>query len=152
MLESACMKDEPNPTPQDSAQAPGAPVANMGMSQPVGQVNVHPPNMTPNMGQQGMHQTNMADMVPANMAQQGLAQANMTPQSMAQAGMVQQAQQAQQIVQMDMSNIDPSIGLQHMGGMAPMGNMGNMSAPGHAMNMQGGQLRSEKLEEMPQEM
>lgn len=150
------MKEEPNPTPQDSTQsqgAPGAPVANMGMSQAMGQINMGQPNMTPNLGQQGMSQANLADMGQTSMGhQQGIAQANMSQQSMSHASM---AQQAQQIAQMDMSNIDPSIGLQQMGGMNPMGNlgnMGNMSAHGRGMGMQGGQLRNEKIDEMPQDM
>ena len=36
---------------------------------------------------------------------------------------------AAQMAQMDMSNIDPSIGLQPMSNMGPMGNMNNMSPP-----------------------
>ncbi|KAL6714876.1 hypothetical protein ACLMJK_007136 [Lecanora helva] len=149
MLEGACMKEEPNPVPVDTTQSQGAPVANMGMGQPTGQPGLDSPNMAPNVAQQPMNHANMANMVQANMAQQqGYPPPHMNQQNMTQASM---AQQAQQIVQMDMSNIDPSIGLQQMGGMAPMGHMGNMSGHGRGMNMPGGQYH-EKIEEMPQEM
>jgi len=151
MLETSCMKEEPNPTPQDNPQSQGAPVANMGMGQAMNQANMGQPNMGPPMGQQSMDHANMANMGPTNMGQpQDLGQANMSQQGLAQASM---AQQAQQLAQMDMSNIDPNIGLQPMGGMAPMGNMGNMSGPaGRGMSLQGGQLRNDRIEEMPQEM
>lgn len=148
------MKEEPNPAPQDSSQPQGAPVANMGMGQAVNQANMGQPNMSQNMGPQNMGQANMANMGQANMGQQqGLGQPNMNQQNMNQASIAQQAQQAQQMAQMDMSNIDPSIGLQPMSSMAPMGNMTSISpSPGHGMNMQGGQVRNDRIDEVPQEM
>ena len=143
MLESACMKDEPNPQPLDASPSQGAPVANMGMTSAMNQAS---------MGQPNMGQVGMANMGQANMGQpQGLGQASMSQQHMAQASMA--AHQAQQLAQMDMSNIDPTIGLQQMGGMAPMGNMGSMGGPpGRGMSMQGGQIRNDRIEELPQEM
>ena len=137
MLENACMKDEPNPEPQDTnnnaVQSPGAPVANMGM----GQVNMGQPPM----GQASMGQAHMAQ---ANMGQ-NVGQANMG-QSIGQTQMGQaQLAQAAQMAQMDMSNIDPSIGLQPMSNMGPMGNMSNMGPPGRGIGMQGGQMREEEI-------
>ena len=139
MLETACMKDEPNPEPQDNSNSnnmspQGAPVANMGMGQPnMGQS----PMGQANMGQAHMGQANMGQ----NMGQVNMSQANQG-QSMGQAQMAQMAQ-------MDMSNIDPSIGLQTMGNMAPMGNLGNMAPPGRGMGMQG---VHDQIDEMPSDM
>ena len=142
MLENACMKDEPNPEPQDTSsnavQSPGAPVANMGMGQAnMGQVNMGQPPL----GQASMGQAHMAQ---ANMGQ-NVGQANMG-QSIGQTQMGQaQLAQAAQMAQMDMSNIDPSIGLQPMSNMGPMGNMSNMGPPGRGIGMQGGQMREEEI-------
>lgn len=35
----------------------------------------------------------------------------------------------QTVAQMDMTNIDPSIGIQQMGNMTPVGSMGGMAPP-----------------------
>ena len=156
MLEAACMKDEPNPKSQENAQPHGAPVANMGMGQPMSPANVAQPGMGQSMGQQEMSAAHMMNMGPANIGHQpGLGQVNMSPQTMAQASM---AQQAQQMAQIDMSNIDPNIGLQQMGSISAMGNMGSMGnpsgapGPGQPMKWDRGQLRNERVEELPQEM
>ncbi|KAK3171115.1 hypothetical protein OEA41_003199 [Lepraria neglecta] len=144
MLETACMKDEPNPEPQDNINnnnmsPQGAPVANMGMVQPnMGQANMgQSPMGQANMGQAHMGQANMGQ----NMGQVNVSQANQG-QGMDQAQMAQMAQ-------MDMSNIDPSIGLQTIGNMAPMGNLGNMAPPGRRMGMQG---VHDRIDEMPSDM
>ena len=50
-----------------------------------------------------------------------------------------------QVAQMDMSSIDPSIGLQPMSNIGPMGNMNNMGPPGRWIGMQGGQMRDEEI-------
>jgi hypothetical protein len=149
MLEAACMKEEPNPIPQESSQSPGAPVANMGMGPGIGQANMGHPNMnlSQNVGQ-NMSQANMANMgqTTRGRPQHSMGQVNMShhQQSMSQAAI---AQQAQEMAQMDMSNIDPSIGLQHMGNLAPMGN------PGRGTNMHGGgQMHDDRIDEMPPEM
>lgn len=142
------MKDEPNPVPQDASQTPGAPVANMGMGQPMAQPNMGQAHIGQNVGQQNMGQANMANMG----QQQNVTPPNMNQtmsQSLGQQNIAQQAQQ--QIAQIDMSNIDPSIGLQPMP-THPMGNMGNMPGAGRGMNMQGGQIHNDKIEEVPQEM
>ena len=158
------MKEEPNPTVQDTSQPQGAPIANMGMVQPVNQANMGQKSPSQNMGPQSMGQANMANMGQPNMGgpplgqpnmgqQQGLGQVNMGQQNLNQVSMAQQPQQVQQIAHIDMSNIDPSIGLQSMNGMAPMGNMANIPpSPGHGMNMQGGPIRNERIDEIPQEM
>ncbi|KAF6224022.1 hypothetical protein HO133_010596 [Letharia lupina] len=156
MLETACMRDEPPPTPQDNnaPQSQGAPVANMGMG---------PTNMGPgNMGQGNMGQDMGQNMGQANMGQGPMGQANMGQVNMGQDGMGQgemgQGGMGQNMVQpkyepLDMSNIDPNIGMQQMGNMGPMPNMGTMgAAPARGMGMQGGQMRSERIDEMPQEM
>ena len=135
------MRDEPPPTPQDNnvPQSQGAPVANMGM----GPTTVGPGNMGQDMSQ---------NMGQANMGQGPMGQANMGQVNMGQDGMAQNMVQPK-YEQLDMSNIDPNIGMQQMGGMGPMGNMGNMgnmgAAPGRGMGMQGGQMRSERIDEMP---
>ena len=158
MLETACMRDEPPPTPQDNnvPQPQGAPVANMGM----GPANVPQGNMgQANMGQANMGQDMGQNMGQANMVQGTMGQANMGQVNMGQDGMgrgdMGQSGMAQNMVQpkyepLDMSNIDPNISMQQMGGMGGMGNMGNMA--GRGMGMQGSQMRSERIEEMPQEM
>ena len=145
------MRDEPPPTPQDNivSQTQGAPVANMGMG-------------PTNMGQGNMGQANMGQDMVQNMGQGPMGQANMGQVNMGQDGIGQgdmgQGDMAQNLVQpkyeqLDMSNIDPNIGIHQMGGMGPMGSMGNIgAAPGRGMGMQGGQLRSERIDEMPQEM
>ena len=46
--------------------------------------------------------------------------------------------------QMGMSNIDPSIGLQPMSNMGPMGNLNNMSTPRRGIGIRGGQTREEE--------
>ena len=153
MLESACMKDEPNPQSQDASPSQGAPIANMGMASAMNQANMGQPNMGPHVGQgvgqPSMGQAGLANMGPASMGQPpGLGPSHMSQQHMAQASIA--AHQAQQLAQMDMSNIDPTIGLQQMGGMTPMGTMGTMSGPaGRGMNMQTGQIRSDRIEELP---
>lgn len=156
MLETACMRDEPPPTAQDNniPQPQGAPVANMGM----GPANV----AQGNMGQANMGQDMSQNMGQANMGQGPIGQANMGQVNLGQDGMgrgdMGQGGMAQNMVpskyeELDMSNIDPNIGMQQMGGMGGMANMGNMgTAPGRGMGMQGGQMRSERIEEMPQEM
>ena len=150
------MRDEPQPTPQDTnvPQSQGAPVANMGMA---------PPNMGQDMGQ-NMGQTNMGPgpMGQANMGQGPMGQANMGQINMGHDGMGQgemgQGGMAQNVVQpkyepLDMSNIDPNIGMQQMGGMGQMGNMGNIGAgSGRGMALPGGQMRNERIDEMPHEM
>lgn len=150
------MRDEPPPTPQDNnaPQSQGAPVANMGMG---------PTNMGPgNMGQGNMGQDMGQNMGQANMGQGPMGQAHMGQVNMGQDGMGQgeigQGGMGQNMVQpkyepLDMSNIDPNIGMQQMGNMGPMPNMGTMgAAPARGMGMQGGQMRSERIDEMPQEM
>ena len=146
MLETACMRDEPQPTPQDNnvPQSQGAPVANMGM----GPTNMGQ-DMGHNMGQANMGQGPMgqANIGQANMGQDGMGQGDMGPGGMA-PNIVQPKYE-----QLDMSNIDPNIGMQQISNMGPMGNMGNMgAAPGRGMGIQGGQMRSERIDEMPQEM
>jgi len=147
MLETACMKDEPNPQPLDSnnanMQLQGAPVANMGMGQggmgqsPMGQAN---------MGQ-GIGQAQMSQNMAQSLAQAGMTQANLGQHMSPDMG--QNMGQAQ-MGQIDMSNIDPSIGLQTMGNIDPMANMGNMAGPpGRGMGMQGGQMHGEFKDEMP---
>ena len=141
MLETACMREEPPPTPQDNnvPQSQGAPVANMGM----GSTNMGQGNMgQANMGQGNMGQDLGQNMGPANMGQISMGQEGMAP------NMVQSKYE-----QLDMSNIDPNIAMQQMGSMGPMGGMGHMgAAPGRGTGMQGGQMRSERIDEMPQEM
>lgn len=146
------MRDEPQPTPQDNnvPQSQGAPVANMGMAPTnIGQGNLGGQDMGQNMGQGNMGQGPMgqANMGQVNMVQDGMGQGDVGQGGMAQ-DMVQPKYE-----HLHMSNIDPNIGMQQMGGMGSMGNMGNMgSAPGRGMGMQGGQMRSERIDEMPQEM
>ncbi|KAK4696770.1 hypothetical protein P7C71_g1205, partial [Lecanoromycetidae sp. Uapishka_2] len=156
MLETACMKDEPNPQPIDNSnnmQAQGAPVANMGMSPggmgqaPMGQAN---------MGQ-GMGHSQMSQNMAQSLAQAGIHQANMghMGQDMSQ-DMGQDIGQDMgpsmgqpQMGQIDMSNIDPSISQMTMGNMAPMAAMGNMAGShGRAMGIRGGQMQEFK-DEMP---
>lgn len=141
------MRDEPNHNPQDNSVPPsqGAPVANMGM----GPTNMGPANMGQDMGQ-NLGQANMAQvsMGQANMAQVNMGQDGMGQSDMGQGAMAQNMVQPK-YEQLDMSNIDPNIGMQQMGGMGNMGNMG--AAPGRGMGMQGGQMRSERIDEMPQE-
>lgn len=146
------MRDEPPPTPQDNSlpQSQGAPVANMGMGPTnMGQGNMGQANMGQDMSQ-SMGQANMGQgpMGQANMGQDGIGQSDM-----GQGGMTQNMVQPK-YEHLDMSNIDPNIGMQQIGGMGPMGNMGNIgnigAAPGRGM--QGGQMRSERIDEMPQEM
>ena len=136
------MRDEPQPTPQDNnvPQSQGAPVANMGM----GPTNMGQ-DMGHNMGQATMGQGPMgqANMGQVNMGQDGMGQSDMGPGSIAQ-DMVQPKYE-----QLDMSNIDPNIGMQQMSNLGPMG---NMATPGRGMGIQGGQMRSERIDEMPQEM
>ena len=148
------MRDEPPPTPQDNniPQSQGAPVANMGMGAPnMGQGNMGQANMGqdrgPNMGQVNMGQGPMGQ---ANMGQVNMGQDGMGQSEMGQGGMPQNVVQPK-YEQMDMTNIDPSIGMQQIGGMGPMANMGSMGA-GRGIGMQGGQMRSERIDEMPQEM
>ena len=153
------MRDEPPPTPQDNnvPQPQGAPVANMGMG--VGPANVPQGNMgQANMGQD-MGQNMGQNMGQANMVQGTMGQANLGQVNLGQDGMgrgdMGQGGMAQNMVQpkyepLDMSNIDPNIGIQQMGGMGGMGNMGNVA--GRGMGMQGGQMHSERIEEVPQEM
>ena len=145
MLETACMRDEPPPTPQDNnvVQSQGAPVANMGL----GRTNMGQANMGQDMGQ-NLGQANMVQgpMGQANMGQVNMGQDGMTQSDMGQGGMTQNMVQPK-YEQLDMSNIDPNIGMQQMGGMGTMG-----AGPGSGMGMQGGQMRSERIEEMPQEM
>lgn len=153
MLETACMRDEAPPTPQDNSipQPQGAPVANMGM----GPTNMGPGNMgQANMGQDMGQNMGQANMVPGPMGQANMGQVNMGQDGMGR-GDMGQVDMAQNMVQpkyeqLDMSNIDPSIGIPQMGSMGPMGNMNNMG--GRGMGMQGGQMRSERIDEMPQEM
>ena len=140
------MRDEPPPTSQDNnvVQSQGAPVANMGLG---------PTNMGQDMGQ-NMGQANMAQapMGQANMGQVNMGQDGMTQGDMGQGGMTQNMVQPK-YEQLDMSNIDPNIGMQQIGGMGTMGNMSNTgAAPGRGISMQGGQMRSERIDEMPQEM
>lgn len=155
------MRDEPPPTAQDNnlPQPQGAPVANMGM----GPANVAQGNMgQANMGQANMGQDMSQNMGQANMGQGPIGQASMGQVNLGQDGMgrgdMGQGGMAQTIGppkygELDMSNIDPNIGMQQMGGMGGMANMGNMgTAPGRGIGMQGGQMRSERIEEMPQEM
>lgn len=139
------MRDEPPPTPQDHnvVQSQGAPVANMGL----GPTNMGQANMGQDMGQ-NLGQANMVQgpMGQANMGQVNMGQDGMTQGDMGQGGMTQNMVQPK-YEQLDMSNIDPNIGMQQMGGMGTMG-----AAPGRGMGMQGGQMRSERIDEMPQEM
>ncbi|CAD6590968.1 MAG: hypothetical protein ASARMPRED_005129 [Alectoria sarmentosa] len=171
MLETACMRDEPPPAPQDNnvPQSQGAPVANMGMgSTNMGQSNMGQANMgLANMGQdmgQNLGQTNMgqgpmgqANMGQVNIGQDGMGQGDigqgdMGQGDMGQGGMVPNMVQPK-YEQLDMSNIDPNIGMQQMGGMGTMGNLDNMgAAPGRGIGIQGGQMRSERIDEVPQEM
>lgn len=154
------MRDEPQPNPQDTnlPQSQGAPVANMGMgSTNMGQGNIGQ-DMGQNMGQANMGQGPMGQ---ANMGQGPMGQANMGQVNMGQDGLGQ-GEMGQGMAhngiqpkyeQLDMSNIDPNIGMHQMGGMGPMGNLGNMGvAPGRGMGVPGGQMRSERIDEMPQEM
>ena len=143
MLETACMREEPPPTPQDNnvPQSQGAPVANMGMgSTNMGQANMGQANMGQDLGQnRGL----------ANMGQGPIGQANMGQVNMVQEGMAPNMVQPK-YEDMDMSNIDPNIGMQPMGGMGPMGSMSHMgAAPGRGTGMQGGQMRNERIDEMP---
>ena len=145
------MRDEPPPTPQDNnlPQPQGAPIANMGMGPTnVPQGNMGQANMGQDMGQ-NMGQANMGQgpMGQANMGQVNIGQDGMGRGDMGHGGMPQNIVQPK-YEQLDMSNIDPNIGMQQMGGISAMGNM----APGRGMDMQGGQMRSERIEEMPQEM
>ena len=148
------MRDEPAPTPQDNnvPQPQGAPVANMGMGPAnvpqgnMGQVNMGQ-DMGQNMGQASMIQGAMGQ---ANMGQVNLGQDGMGRGDMGQGGMAQNMVQPKYEPVVDMSNIDPNIGMQQMGGMGGMGNMGNMA--GRGMGMPGGQMRNERIEEVPQEM
>lgn len=142
------MRDEPPPIPQDNnvPQTQGAPVANMGMGPTnMGQVNMGQ-DMGQNMGQGPMGQANMGQVT---MGQDGMGQGDMGQGDMGQGGMAQNLVQPK-YEQLDMTNIDPNIGIQQMGAMGSMGNMG--AAPGRGMSMQGGQIRSERIDEMPQEM
>lgn len=151
MLETACMKDEPNPVPIDNnnpnMQSQGAPIANMGMGQggmpqsPMGQAD-----MGQGIGQGQMTQNMAQSLAQASMQQANMGQANMG-QHMGQ-NMGQNMGQAQ-MGQIDMSNIDPSIGLQTMGNMDPMANISNMAGPGRGMGMQAGQMHGEFKDEMP---
>ena len=150
------MRDEPPPTPQDNSvpQPQGAPVANMGM----GPTNMGQGNMgQANMGQDMSQNMGQANMGQGPMGQANMGQVNLGPESIGR-GDMGQGSMAQNMGQpkydpLDMSNIDPNIGMQQMGGMGAMGNMGNMgAAPGRRMGMPGGQMRSERIDEMPQEM
>lgn len=156
MLETACMRDEPPPIPQDNnvPQTQGAPVANMGMGPTnMGQANMGQVNMGQDMGQNmGQGPMGQANMGQVTMGQDGMGQGDMGQGDMGQGGMAQNLVQPK-YEQLDMTNIDPNIGIQQMGAMGSMGNMGNMgAAPGRGMSMQGGQIRSERIDEMPQEM
>ena len=140
------MRDEPPPTPQDNnvVQSQGAPVANMGL----GPTNMGQANMGQDMGQ-SLGQANMMQgpMGQANMGQSNMGgQDGMTQGDMGQGGMTQNMVQPK-YEHLDMSNIDPNIGMQQMGGMGTMG-----AGHGRAMSMQGSQMRSERIDEMPQEM
>lgn len=161
MLETACMRDEPPPAPQDNnvPQSQGAPVANMGMgSTNMGQANMGLANMGQDMGQ-NLGQTNMgqgpmgqANMGQVNIGQDGMGQGDIGQSDMGQGGMAQNMVQPK-YEQLDMSNIDPNIGMQQMGGMGTMGNLDNTgAAPGRGIGIQGGQMRSERIDEVPQEM
>ena len=145
------MRDEPNPTPQDNniPQSQGAPVANMGMaSTNIGQGNTGQ-DLGQNLGQANMGHGPMGQ---ANMGQVNMVQDGMGQDDVGQGGMAQNLVQSK-YEQLDMSNIDPNIGMQQMGGMGSMGSMSNVGpAPGRGMGMQGGQMRSERIDEMPQEM
>lgn len=134
------MRDEPPPTPQDNnvMQSHGAPVANMGLGPP----NMGQANMGQDLGQDLRH----AAMVQGPLGQANMGQDGMTQGDMGQGGMTQNLVQPK-YEQLDMSNIDPNIGMQQMGGMGTMG-----AGPGRGMGMQGGQMRSERIDEMPQEM
>ena len=150
MLEGACMREEPNPVPQDNNVSPsqGAPVANMGM----GPTNMGQASMGQDLGQ-NMAQANMTQLAmgQANMGQGNIGQEVMGQSEMGQGGMAQNVVQAK-YEPLDI-NIDPNIGIQQIGGMGPAGNVGSMgAAPGRGMSMQGGQMRGERIDEMPQEM
>ena len=135
------MRDEPPPTAHDNNMPPsqGAPVANMGMG-------------PANVGQGNMGQDMVQSLGQANMVQGPMVQANMGQVNMGQDGMSQNMV-APKYEPLDMSNIDPSIGIQQMGGMGPLGSMGNMGGvSGRGMSMQGGQMRGERIDEMHQEM
>lgn len=150
------MRDEPPPTSQDNnvVQSQGAPVANMGLgSTNMGQGNLGQANMGQDLGQ-NMGQANMAQapMGQANMGQVNMGQDGMTQGDMGQGGMTQNMVQPK-YEQLDMSNIDPNIGMQQISGMGTIANMSNTgAAPGRGISMQGGQMRSERIDEMPQEM
>ena len=140
MLEAACMKDEPAPQPLDNNNSPhnmqpqSAPIANMGMGMGQGGMPQSP------MGQANMGQSISSGQMTQNMAQ-SLAQASMQQANMGQ-HMDQNIGQSQ-MGQIDMRNIDPSIGLQSMG------NMGGMMEAGRGMNMQSPQLHADFKDEMP---
>ena len=101
------------------------------------------------MGQdlgQSMAQANMAQLAmgQANMGQGNIGQDGMGQSDLGQGGVVQNVVQPK-YEPLDMNNIDPNIGIQQIGG-----SMG--AAPGRGMNLQGGQMRGERIDEMPQEM
>ena len=110
-LEQACIKDEPPAIPldqqnqgNDSTPTQNAPVANMG-----------------GINQQDMSQQSPTPMNPHAQVQNPSSPSNYPPHP----SMIGQ----QNVAQMDMTNIDPSISIQGLGNMAPMGNMGGMAPP-----------------------
>lgn len=121
-LETACIRDEPPPVPNDNSTTPqSAPIANMG-----------------NMGQPDMVQPNMnhANLAHSPMPQPNMGQGELSQQQvMAQNAMGQANMVQPHIAQMEMSNIDPNIGIQRLGNMT---NMGSMAPPQRGMPMQGG--------------
>lgn len=126
------MKDEPPATPRDDnmkpTSAPGAPVANMSS---MGQPPIGPNDMSQGViAQEDINLENIHAGV-NNQGHMGLA-------NQASAGQAHMGQ-------MDMSNIDPNIGLQPMSGMAPVSNMG--SRPQQQMQIRSGGYHNDLKEE-----
>ncbi len=105
-LEQACIKEEPPATPLDQQNANGdstptqsAPVANMGSTS----------------------QQDMSQQSPTPMNQNTPSQNNYSPHP----SMIGQ----QNLAQMDMTNIDPNIGIQQLSDLASVGNMSGVVSP-----------------------
>ena len=111
-LEQACIKDEPPAIPLDqqnqsneNTPTQSVPVANMG--------SMNPPDMSqPSPTPLNQHAPQVQSTSPPT---------NYPPHP----SMMGQPT----VAQMDMTNIDPSIGIQQMGNMASVGNMGGMAPP-----------------------